>query len=60
MIAQVMRIWAIVPHVKVATLEFSRTNFNREMLRNMTAWELRATLAFAMTKWQSYWEARNA
>ncbi|HHV7519315.1 TPA: hypothetical protein ACUNF5_000749 [Burkholderia orbicola] len=60
MIAQVMRIWAIVPHVKVATLEFSRTNFNREMLRNMTAWELRATLAFAMTRWQSYWEARNA
>ncbi|WP_175682555.1 hypothetical protein [Burkholderia cenocepacia] len=60
MIAQVMRIWTIVPHVKAATLEFSRTNFNREVLRNMNVWELRATLAFAMTKWQSYWEARNA
>ncbi|NVE25675.1 hypothetical protein [Burkholderia glumae] len=59
-IAQVMRIWTIVPHVKTATLEFSRANFNRELLRNMTAWELRATLAFAMTKWQSHWEARNA
>ncbi|WP_322037224.1 hypothetical protein [Burkholderia cepacia] len=60
MIAQVMRIWAIVPHIKTVTLEFTRTSFNREVLRNMTIWELRATLAFAMTKWQSYWEARNA
>ncbi|WP_342320483.1 hypothetical protein [Burkholderia pseudomallei] len=60
MVAQVMRIWTIAPPVKVATLDFTRANFSREILRNMTVWELRATLAFAMAKWQSYWEARNA
>ncbi|WP_080484176.1 hypothetical protein [Burkholderia cenocepacia] len=59
MVAQMLRIWAIVPHLKTSTLDFTRTNFNREVLRNMTVWELRATLAFAMTKWHSYWEARN-
>lgn len=60
MVAQVLRIWTTVPHVKTATMEFTRTNFNREVLRTMTAWELRSTLAYAMIKWQSYWEARNA
>ena len=60
MVAHVLRIWTTVPHVKTATMEFTRTNFNREVLRTMTAWELRSTLAYAMIKWQSYWEARNA
>ncbi|MBN6732752.1 hypothetical protein [Burkholderia multivorans] len=60
MVAQVLRIWTTVPHVKTATIEFARANFNREVLRTMTAWELRSTLAYAMVKWQAYWEARNA
>ncbi|HGL4259472.1 MULTISPECIES: hypothetical protein [Burkholderia cepacia complex] len=60
MIAQMMRIWAIVPHLKTSTLEFTRTHFSREVLRNMSVWELRAALAFTMAKWSSYWEARNA
>ncbi|VWC95691.1 hypothetical protein BLA17378_04883 [Burkholderia aenigmatica] len=60
MVAQVLRIWTIVPHLKTTTVEFTRMNFNREVLRSMTVWELRSTLAFAMAKWQSYWEARNA
>ncbi|MCO8643863.1 hypothetical protein KGP93_11180 [Burkholderia multivorans] len=60
MVAQMMRIWAIVPHLKTSTLEFTRTHFSREVLRNMTVWELRAALAFTMAKWSSYWETRNA
>lgn len=60
MVAQVLRIWSIVPHLKATTMEFTRAHFNREVLRSMSIWELRTTLAFAMTKWQMYWEARNA
>ncbi|VVD68764.1 hypothetical protein [Pandoraea commovens] len=59
MVAQVMRMWGIVPLLKMPTIEFARANFNNELLRDMTVWELRATLAFTMTRWNSYWEARG-
>ncbi|WP_246185843.1 hypothetical protein [Pandoraea iniqua] len=59
MVAQILRMWGIVPHIKMPTIEFARTNFNSELLRDMTMWELRATLAFTMTRWGSYWEARG-
>lgn len=59
MVAQVLRMWSIVPHIKLPTIEFARTNFNNELLRDMTVWELRATLAFTMTRWSTYWEARS-
>ncbi|WP_353191986.1 hypothetical protein [Pandoraea pnomenusa] len=60
MVAQVMRIWTIVPQLKATTLEFTRSHFSRDVLKTLSVWELRATLAYTMARWNTYWEARNA
>lgn len=59
-IAQILRMWAIVPGLRGTVTDFTRATFQREMLKGMTTWELRTTLSFCMTKWQAYWEQRNA
>lgn len=59
-IAQILRMWTIVPGLRGTILEFTKFAFQREMLKSMTTWELRATLAYSMTRWQAYWEQRNA
>jgi len=60
MIAQILRMWTIVPGLRGTILEFTKAAFQREMLKGMSTWELRTTLAYSMTRWQSYWEQRNA
>jgi hypothetical protein len=57
-IAQVMRMWNAVPALRGITLEFTRGTFQRELLKNMTTWELRTTLSFTMAKWQTFWEGQ--
>lgn len=59
-VAQVLRMWAIVPSLRGITNDFCRAEFQQELLKNMTIWELRTTMAFVMTKWQQHWELRNA
>jgi len=59
-VAQVLRMWAIVPGLRGTVTEFTRATFQREMLKGMSPWELRTTLSYCMTKWQAYWEQRNA
>lgn len=54
-IAQILRMWAIVPGLRGVTNDFARATFGFSMLKNMTAWELRSTLAFVMAKWQNHW-----
>lgn len=59
MSAKVLRVWTIVPGLRGTIVEFTKSEFQREMLKGMSTWELRATLAFSMTRWQAYWEQRN-
>ncbi|MCG5260404.1 hypothetical protein EM868_00355 [Cupriavidus gilardii] len=59
-IAQILRMWVIVPGLRGTVTEFTRATFQREMLKGMSPWELRTTLSYCMTRWQAYWEQRNA
>ncbi len=59
MVSQVIRIWTVAPSLQMEIARFLRDQFATTKLNDLSYWQMRCTLAYAMQCWTDYWKARG-
>lgn len=60
MIAQVIRMWVIVPTLKAEAEQFALRHFGSSTLKDLDYWKMRCILAFVMNSWAGHWKGKDS
>ncbi|MFJ2987855.1 hypothetical protein ACIPF8_08310 [Collimonas sp. NPDC087041] len=60
MIAQVIRMWIIVPTLKAEVEQFALRQFATSTLKDLDFWKMRCVLSFVMTSWSEHWKRKDS
>ncbi|WP_211452598.1 hypothetical protein [Collimonas antrihumi] len=60
MIAQVIRMWVIIPTLKTEVEQFSLRQFGTSTLKDLDYWRMRCVLALAMSSWAEHWRGKSS
>jgi hypothetical protein len=58
MVSQVLRIWTICPTMQLIIAKFTREQFGTTRMNDLTFWQMRCVLSFALHLWAVYWKGK--
>lgn len=58
MVSQILRIWTICPAMQPQIVKFTRDHFSTSMMNDLSFWQLRCVLSYALHLWTIYWKGK--